>query len=254
MTALLQVADLRKKFVGRRKWPWQSAPVLEAVKGVTFAVERGDSLGIVGESGCGKSTLARMIVGLLPPNAGEILLDGQPIWTVPTDKSVRARLQMVFQDPLSSLNPRKTVGDLVAAPMLGLRAMPARKRRDRVAELMSLVGLRPEFVDRYPHEFSGGQCQRIGLARALATEAEILVLDEPVSALDVSIQAQILALLDDLRTRLKLTYLFISHDLAVVGYLCDRIAVMNAGRDRRTWCFHASAKHTDPRLHPIADR
>jgi len=229
MSALLSVVGLRKTFVGRRKWPWEAAPRLEAVKGVDLEVGRGEALGIVGESGCGKSTLARMIVGLLPATAGEVRLDGAPIWAARTEKSVRARLQMVFQDPLSSLNPRKTVGALVAAPMIGLRAMPAKARRERVAELMDLVGLRPEFVDRYPHELSGGQCQRIGIARALATEAEILVLDEPVSALDVSVQAQILALMAELRQRLQLTYLFISHDLAVVGHLCDRVAVMSAG-------------------------
>ena len=228
-TPLLEVEDLRKTFVGRRRWPWEAAPHLDAVKGVSIAVSKGEALGIVGESGCGKSTLARMIVGLLPASAGSIKLDGQAIWRGGNDRPTRARLQMVFQDPLSSLNPRKTVGELIEAPMIGLGTQSARARRARVAELMDLVGLRSEFVSRHPHEFSGGQCQRIGIARALASKADILILDEPVSALDVSVQAQILALMADLRARLGLTYLFISHDLAVVSYLCDRVAVMYAG-------------------------
>ncbi|MEM7445467.1 MAG: ATP-binding cassette domain-containing protein [Pseudomonadota bacterium] len=230
-TPLLEAKALTKRFAGRRSFPWQSVPVVEAVKGVSIAVPRGVSLGIVGESGCGKSTLARMLVGLMPASSGSIAMDGQAVWAGDSaiDRRARQRIQMVFQDPLGSLNPRKTVRQLIEAPLIGLKHMTANDRRERVEALMDLVGLRPEFIHRHAHEFSGGQCQRIGIARALATEAEILVLDEPVSALDVSIQAQILKLLSDLRAQLGLTYLFISHDLSVVNHVCDEVAVMHFG-------------------------
>ena len=231
MPDLLAADGLGRTFPLPRRWPWQRQPVLEAVSDVSLRVAAGDSLGIVGESGCGKSTLARMIVGLLPPTAGAVKLDGRPVWRGRrVDRTARRRLQMVFQDPLGALNPRKTVAELIAAPLVGLTDLPRPAIRSRVRELVDLVGLRPEFLDRHPHEFSGGQCQRIGIARALAATPDVLVLDEPVSALDVSIQAQILALLDDLRTRLGLTMLFISHDLSVVNLVCERVAVMQFGK------------------------
>ena len=228
---LLSIQDVSKQFYGRRSYPWRDRPVIDAVKSVSLDVPKGTSLGIVGESGCGKSTLARILVGLLDATAGEVRLDAQRIWTGDrtADRRARERIQMVFQDPLGSLNPRKTVSELIEAPLIGLERMSAAERRKRVETLIALVGLRPEFAHRNAHELSGGQCQRIGIARALATEADILVLDEPVSALDVSIQAQILKLLADLRARLGLTCIFISHDLSVVNYVCDRVAVMYFG-------------------------
>ena len=228
---LLSAHAVTKRFHGRRRVPWRPRPVVEAVKAVSLDVPKGMSLGIVGESGCGKSTLARILVGLLDATEGEVRLDDRPIWAGDTavDRQARGRIQMVFQDPMGSLNPRKTVRELIEAPLIGLAGLSPAERRERVDALMALVGLRPEFIHRHAHEFSGGQCQRIGIARALATEADILVLDEPVSALDVSIQAQILKLLADLRGRLGLTYLFISHDLSVVNYVCDRVAVMYFG-------------------------
>ena len=204
-------------------------PVLRAVDGVSLAVVRGRTLGIVGESGCGKSTLARIMVGLLPPTAGEILVDGTPI-TDYAGRDLYRKVQMVFQDPLGSLNPRKTVRQILEAPLRSLRDIDGPARQARVRELMELVSLRPEFADRYPHEFSGGQSQRIGIARALAADPEVVVLDEPVSALDVSVQAQVLALLADLQARLDVAYVFISHDLAVVEAIADTVLVMQAGR------------------------
>ena len=230
MTTLLTTEGLTKTYRGTRRLPWVARAEVRAVRGVDLAVDRGRSLGLVGESGCGKSTVARMLVGLLPPTGGTIRLDGVPIRTGGfADRAIRGRIQMVFQDPLGSLNPRKTVRQLIEVPLIELLGMDGAARKRRVAELMDMVGLRPEFVDRYPHEVSGGQCQRIGIARALAAEAEILVLDEPVSALDVSIQAQILTVLDDLRTRLGLTFVFISHDLSVISHVCDTVAVMTDG-------------------------
>lgn len=210
-------------------------PVTRAVQNVNLAVQAGETLGIVGESGCGKSTLARLLVGLDRPTQGEIRLHGRPIIGLRGTRGaalreLRRRVQLVFQDPTSSLNPRKTVGQILAAPLRHLAGLPPAARRARVATLMEQVRLRPEFVGRYPHEFSGGQAQRIGIARALAAASEVIVLDEPVSALDVSVQAQILNLLDDLKAELGLTYVFISHDLAVVRQLADRVAVMYQGR------------------------
>ena len=229
---ILEARELRRIFGGGRNWHGGRKPQIAAVDGVSLTVERGRTLGIVGESGCGKSTLARMLVGLLAPSAGRIALEGRPVRDLKGDEKKRFHrtVQLVFQDPLSSLNPRKTVRQILEGPLQALLDLDRAARQDRVAELMRLVSLRPEFVDRYPHEFSGGQCQRIGIARALAVEPQLIVLDEPVSALDVSVQAQVLRLLNDLQARLGLTYVFISHDLAVVEALCDRVMVMYRGR------------------------
>jgi oligopeptide transport system ATP-binding protein len=207
---------------------------VRAVDGVSFALERGESFGIVGESGCGKSTTARLVVRLEDPTAGRILLDGQDITTLSQRalQPVRRKVQLVFQDPYSSLNPRRTVGDAVAEVLkvagLGGGTRPARAAR--VAELLEMVGLRADFAQRFPHQMSGGQRQRIGIARALAVEPQLLVLDEPVSALDVSVQAGIMNLLSSLREELGLTYIFISHDLGMVRHISDRIGVMYLGR------------------------
>ena len=208
--------------------------IVRAVDGVDFAIPRGETFGLVGESGSGKSTLAKMIVGLLPPSGGRTLIDGQDLAAPPSAaarRALRRRIQLVFQDPYASLNPRWRVGDIIAEPIgvFGLRAGRAAVAA-RVRELLELVGLTGADARKYPHEFSGGQRQRIAIARALASEAEFLVCDEPTSALDVSIQAQILNLLRDLQERLGLTYLLITHNLAVVRFLSNRIGVMYLGR------------------------
>jgi oligopeptide transport system ATP-binding protein len=206
---------------------------VHAVDGVDLDVRRHETLGLVGESGCGKSTLGRAILQLVRPTGGEVRFDGTELTRLNDDelRSLRRRMQMVFQDPFSSLNPRMTVGETVAEPMLvhGL-AKTASEAREKAADLFTIVGLNPDMLDRFPHEFSGGQRQRIGIARALASEPDFIVCDEPVSALDVSIQAQIVNLFEALRDRLGLTYVFIAHDLALVRHLSDRIAVMYLGR------------------------
>jgi ABC-type glutathione transport system ATPase component len=204
-------------------------PVLTALHDVSFAITRGESFGLVGESGSGKSTLARLILALEAPDSGRILFDGADIHRA-RPREFRARVQIVFQDPYASLNPRMSVADIVAEPLVIHRRMTARARLERVEELLSLVGLGKQHLHRHPHEFSGGQRQRIAIARALACEPDFLVLDEPTSALDVSVQAQVLNLLHDLQQRLGLTYLFISHDLAVVRHVCDRVALLHRGR------------------------
>ncbi len=205
--------------------------LLRAVNKVSFDIAKGETLGLVGESGCGKSTLGRVVMGVYQPSEGEILINGEPLHIKSAkDRYKYAKVaQMIFQDPYASLNPRMTVGDIIAEGMEIHKMYDAKKRKERVDELLGTVGLNKEYASRFPHEFSGGQRQRIGIARALAIEPEFLVCDEPISALDVSIQSQIINLLIDLQRKLGLTYLFIAHDLDIVRYISDRIAVMYLG-------------------------
>jgi len=228
--SLLETQDLSRHF--RLAGPWGRGPLLKAVEGVNLSVQAGETLGLVGESGCGKSTLGRLVLALLPPTGGRVRFSGEELTKLPKSrlKHLRRQMQIVFQDPYSSLNPRLMVRQILEEPYvihgLGDRAA----RRDWVAELLQEVGLAEEHLERYPHEFSGGQRQRLGIARALALKPRLIVADEPVSALDVSIQAQILNLLADLQKRHGLTYLFISHDLSVISQISDRVAVMYLGR------------------------
>ncbi|WP_417807702.1 oligopeptide/dipeptide ABC transporter ATP-binding protein [Thioclava sp.] len=228
MSIALQVTDLSKIFPVGKKLFGGAKGAVKAVHPITLSVETGETLGIVGESGCGKSTLARMLVGLLPASTGRIEIEGEALNTADPAEFGK-RIQYVFQDPISSLNPRKTIHKIMDTPLKLLHKMDRPAREKRILDIFESVNLRADFLDRYPHEFSGGQAQRIGIARALAAQARILILDEPVSALDVSVQAQVLNLLADLKREFGLTYLFISHDLAVVEAVSDRIAVLYFG-------------------------
>ena len=233
--ALLAVNDLHVQFAVRAAGsrPWHKAAALKAVNGVSFTLQAGETLGIVGESGCGKSTLARAIIGLAKVHSGSVLWQGQDL-TALSGKALRLQrrdIQMIFQDPLASLNPRMTVGDIIAEPLRTFH--PELKKADimrQVQEIMQKVGLLPNQLNRYPHEFSGGQCQRIGIARALILKPKLLICDEPVSALDVSIQAQVVNLLKQLQREMGLAMIFIAHDLSVVKHIAERVLVMYLGR------------------------
>ncbi len=228
MTFALEITELHKTFAVGERFIGPPRAHVRAVQPLTLTINKGETLGIVGESGCGKSTLARMLVGLLAPSGGQIKIEGEILGTADPVAFGR-RIQYVFQDPVSSLNPRKTIRQIMEAPLKHLHGMSRAARERRISEIFSAVNLRLDYLDRYPHEFSGGQAQRIVIGRALAADARILILDEPVSALDVSIQAQVLNLLSDLKEKFDLTYLFISHDLAVVEAISDRIAVLYFG-------------------------
>ena len=232
MTPLVEIKNLKVSYpifgglLGKR------VGEVRAVNDVTFTIYKGETLGLVGESGCGKSTLGKAILRLIEPTSGEIRVNGENISTLPSRemRKLRKKMQIIFQDPFSSLNPRMKIGAILEEPLQIHQLVPPNKRKEKVFHLLQTVGLRSEAYDRYPHEFSGGQRQRIGIARALAVEPDFIVADEPVSALDVSIQSQILNLLRQLQADFHLTYLFVSHDLNVIRYLCDRVVVMYLGR------------------------
>ncbi len=227
---VIEVEDLKKHFPVKKGLLRRTVGQVLALDGVSFAIPRGETLGLVGESGCGKSTLARTVLRLIEPTAGAIKVGGRDITHLRKRelRPYRREMQIIFQDPFSSLNPRMSAGDIVGEP-LQIHGMAPQQRRQRVAELFELVGLAPAQMASFPHQFSGGQRQRICIARALAMDPEILVADEPVSALDVSVQAQVLDLIDDVRKRFNLAVLFITHDLRVAAQVCDRIAVMHQG-------------------------
>jgi oligopeptide transport system ATP-binding protein len=229
---LIEVREIKKYFPIRKGLMQREVARVHAVDGVSFAVQEGETLGLVGESGCGKSTLGRTIVRLYEPTSGQIIFQGNAIegHGARQLRPLRREMQMVFQDPYASLNPRKRVGSIIGDPMKIHHLGNTKERKARVEELLETVGLSPEHFNRYPHEFSGGQRQRIGIARALALRPKLIVADEPVSALDVSIQSQMLNLLEDLQNEFQLTYIFIAHDLGVVRHVSDRIAVMYLGR------------------------
>ncbi|MDD4889816.1 MAG: ATP-binding cassette domain-containing protein [Phycisphaerae bacterium] len=229
---IMQVRNLKTYFPVRKGILRRTVGHVKAVDGISFDVPRGKTIGLVGESGCGKTTAARTILRLIPPTAGQVCFQGIDLFRLPNSQMRRMRrhLQVIFQDPVGSLNPRMTVGSIVSEPLKVHGVARGAELAERVARLLRRVGLSPDHVNRYPHEFSGGQRQRIGIARALALEPELIICDEPVSALDVSIQSQILNLLDDLQEELGLSYAFIAHNLAVVEHFCDVVAVMYLGK------------------------
>ena len=230
---LLEVKDLTMHFpIRSRGLIPRTVGHVPAVDGVSFSIQAGEALGLVGESGSGKSTTGRLVTRLHQPTSGEIIFDGQDIaqWSARQLKPLRRDIQMIFQDPYTSLNPRHTVGEIIGAPLEIHKLVPKQGRLRRVQELLEIVGLNPEHYNRYPHEFSGGQRQRIGIARALTMQPRLLVADEPVSALDVSIQAQIINLMKDLQKEFNIAFLFIAHDLAIVRHFCPQIAVMYLGK------------------------
>ncbi|MBS3783601.1 MAG: dipeptide ABC transporter ATP-binding protein [Anaerolineae bacterium] len=230
--ALVQVRNLKKYFPITRGVFQRHVGDVKAVDDVSFNVYQGETLGLVGESGSGKTTVGRTMLRLYEPTAGEILFEGRDLAKLSASelRDTRQRMQIIFQDPYASLNPRMTVGGIVGEPLEVHRVARGKEKRERVQELLRLVGLNPYFVNRYPHEFSGGQRQRIGVARALALNPDLIVCDEPISSLDVSIQAQVVNLLEDLQDRMGLTYLFIAHDLSMVRHISDRVAVMYLGK------------------------
>ena len=232
---LLKVRDICVHFpiTKGRDWPWQPVPILKAVDGISFDLYPGETLGIVGESGCGKSTLARSLIGLIKATSGNVIWEDKDLTTLNNHEfiDVRRDMQMIFQDPLASLNPRMTIGDIIAEPLRNYEPDLSNEQvRERVREIMDRVGLLPNVINRYPHEFSGGQCQRVGIARALILKPRLVVCDEPVSALDVSIQAQVINLLKELQKEMNLALIFIAHDLSVVKHISDRVLVMYLGR------------------------
>ena len=229
---LIEVKHVKKYFPIRKGVLQREVARVHAVDDVSFEIMAGETLGLVGESGCGKSTTGRAILQLYKPTAGEVRFAGTELTTLGGEqmRKMRRRMQMIFQDPYASLNPRMTVGNIIGEPLEVHNLARGREKTERVQELLRVVGLNPYFTNRYPHEFSGGQRQRIGIARALAVEPEFIVCDEPISALDVSIQAQVINLLEELQDRFKLTYLFIAHDLSVVRHISDRVAVMYLGK------------------------
>src|ERR1700692_3340956 len=248
MTAVLAVRDLKKHFTVRKGFPRPVTTVVRAVDGISFSVDAGEAFGLVGESGCGKSTAARAVLRLIEPDAGSIRFADTDVRAAKGAElnALRRHMQIVFQDPYSSLNPRRSIGRTLAEPLAVHGIARGRVARQQAAALLAEVGLPATALDRYPHEFSGGQRQRIGIARALALQPELLVADEPVSALDVSVQAQVLSLIDDVRKRFNLAVLFISHDLRVAAQVCDRIAVMHKGEvveEGTTASVFAAPKH-----------
>lgn len=229
---ILEVKNLKKYFPIKKGLLLREVGQVKAVDDVSFHVKRGETLGLVGESGCGKSTLGRALIRLYEPTSGEVQFDGQNFLTIKGEKlrQMRKNMQMIFQDPYASLDPRMTVGQILTQPFEIHNMLSPSERIDKVKSLLETVGLKASHINRYPHEFSGGQRQRISIARAVALNPSLIIADEPVSALDVSIQAQVLNLMKDLQEKLKLTYVFISHDLSVIEHLCDRIAVMYLGK------------------------
>ena len=248
MTALLEVEGLVKHFVAARSVFGRATAFVKAVDGVSFSLDAGKTLALVGESGCGKSTVSRLMLRLIEPDSGQIRFEGRDLLAFDANqlRAFRRDAQIIFQDPYASLNPRMTISQILTEPLALHDLVPASRRHQRVEELLQLVGLEPRFARRYSHEFSGGQRQRIAIARALAVEPKLIICDEPVSALDVSIRSQILNLLRDLQDRLGLAYIFVSHDLAVVKHIADRVAVMNLGgivEMANTEALFASPRH-----------